>query len=342
MSEIKNATLTDDIVSDRLTKMSYKPLSRREEVSLIKKLKLSYYEDVDDNLKQTYLDYYFEEFPEFKEEYEKSLEKDKLLKEAISKSYEYRDYFIENNRRLVFSVIKKFFAIDDKFEDLFQEGVIGMMIALEKFDFSEGNKFSTYATWWIRETIIRYCHNYVRTIRIPVHLSENIYIFRKTRDSLPVKLGREPSNQEIAIEMGINDKMLERILKAKVNCYLPSLAEPMNESIDEDVIGDFVADDIDYYDKVDTKLYCDSMMAQVKKVKLNSRDRKILSMRYGLNGEKAHTVSEVAAYYKICKQRVRTIEKSALSKIRYNLSIGDAVKNNHTKEEKQLKKVKHA
>ena len=147
-------------------------LSKKKETIWIKKLKLSYYDEVDDNLKQLYLNYYKEMFSLFKEKYEKASneEKNKLLKKAISNASQYRDKFIESQMYLVYSFTNTEQTIYNNMDDLYQEGITGLLIALKKFDIKHNVKFSTYANWWIKKYIYEYIENTTNIIKIPKYI----------------------------------------------------------------------------------------------------------------------------------------------------------------------------
>ncbi|MBR2587806.1 MAG: sigma-70 family RNA polymerase sigma factor [Bacilli bacterium] len=330
--------VTNDIVKDRFLNVDYKPLSRKREINLIKKSKLSYYDYVDDELKEKYLNYYFEQFPVFKEKYEKSNEKEKLLEEAIENSITYREFFVKNNNKLVYSIVKKFPKTGDKFEDLYQEGMMGLIKALEKYDVDSGNKFSTYAIWWIREAIIRYFHNTSRRIRIPMNLSEDLYRLKKCRESLEIKLGREPSNDEIIQTLNITNEKLQKLLEVEYNAAPFNLDDPLSNETNK-TLGDCISDGTCFTDQVDDNYSFAVLLEEIEKLNISERDKEIIYMRYGLNGEESKSISKVAKTYNLSNGRIRQIEERVLTKLRFNCKVLEIHDNNFS-DAKPYTKVK--
>ncbi len=314
---IKNE-VSGDIINDRFNNLEYTPLSRNEEISLIRKAKLSFYDDVNEDQQELYLNYYFEEFPEFKAQYEISSDKETLLEDAIINSKEYRDYFLDNNRRLVYLFVKKLNVARRDFEDLFQEGVIGMMTALKKFDVESGHKFSTYAIWWIRQAIIRNMRYYSKAVKIPENLSEKIYIYDKTKEALEIKLGREPSSEEIAEKM--NEDNIEKVELAKYRSYIRSLDEPVGME-ESSSLGDLIIDKEDNIEQIDNQVAFSVLSDVLESLDLNDREKIIINMRFGLKGFEIHTVNEIADKFNLSGARIRQLESKVLRKLRLNKKI---------------------
>ena len=244
-----------------------------------------------------------------------TLEEEQELSRRVAEGDDHaKNILAESNLRLVVSIAKRYVGRGLLFLDLIQEGNIGLMKAVEKFDYDKGYKFSTYATWWIRQAITRALADQARTIRVPVHMVETINKMARIERQMTLELNREPTDQELSKKMGLSVEKIAEIRKISQDPV--SLETPIGEE-DDSHLGDFLADErtMSPEDFATYEILKDELRDVLNT--LTVREKEVLELRFGLFDGSSHTLEEVGKQFKVTRERIRQIEAKALRKLRH-------------------------
>ncbi|MGD8457282.1 MAG: sigma-70 family RNA polymerase sigma factor [Anaerolineales bacterium] len=235
------------------------------------------------------------------------------VKDSVVGGKQAFEKLVASNYRLVISIAKKHQGKGLSFLDLIQEGNIGLIRAVKRFDYRLGNRFSSYATWWIRQAISRAIDNQGRTIRIPAYLIQEIYKIKIARNQLQQSTGQEPSFEDISDYIGSPSDQIEETMRYSLNPF--SLDKPVYDEEDS-VFGDFIEDKRALIpEEVESTEFLRGKIDQLL-TQLPARDRKILEMRFGINGHERHTLNEIGAKFRLTRERIRQLEKRSLNQLR--------------------------
>jgi RNA polymerase primary sigma factor len=293
----QNGIVADDTVSLYLNEMDRVPLlTKEEEVELAKQMEAGRI------AREKMLDY------------DSDSKEFEALKQAVEKGRDARDHLIKANIRLVVNIAKKYRRYSSSFLDLIQAGNVGLIRAVDKFDYTRGNRFSTYATWWIRRSVLRHLNQKERTIRLPNYLSTKIRKVHRVRKELTSVLSRTPTNEEVAKQLEMSAEEVGKLLEYAQRAI--SLDQPVGEDGDSDLQSYIENKDApNPFVEVRQNLLAEDVIDALNE--LTEREAKILILRYGLNGSRKHTLKELGEIFGITRERIRQIQKGALRKLRH-------------------------
>lgn len=300
------ATLSDD---DDLVEPDAEVLEDEEEI-IEDTTEQGYFDDISDDSVRLYLRE-IGKIPLLTGE-----EEMELAQRVVKGDKDAKDKMAEANMRLVVSIAKRYSGRGLDFLDLIQEGNTGLLRAVEKFDPTKGFKFSTYATWWIRQAITRAIADQARTIRIPVHMVETINKLLRTQRRMTQELNREPTIEELAREMEMEPEKIKYVMKIKQDITSLDASIGRDGEEDDSVLGNFIEDEdaVSPEDSAASQLLKEQVMNVLSG--LSDREQKIIKMRFGLDDGKSHTLEEVGQEFAVTRERIRQIEAKALNKLR--------------------------